>query len=246
MGLRDGAEHDVRMLRHSSTAPSAPRGGLESRVEHSDRQSPCPRRSCLPIASISCGDSAIRRASQFSSRCASELVPGIGRITGDRRESRLPLTDLAGRPAFVGEPLSAELGDDHQIAPVRVVRLEDEPVGDEGAVVPGGIDEVDAKVHRAAEDLSGAIRVVGALGDQRHLYLKVEELVADRTYDREVVMFNLGFEHGLVQGRAKRVGGGYEHGASALQRQLTPKRSADSFHGNNEAPPAVNRGSKPP
>ena len=35
-------------------------------------------------AAISSGESAIVRAAQFSSRCSSELVPGIGSMTGER------------------------------------------------------------------------------------------------------------------------------------------------------------------
>ena len=56
---------------------------------------------------------------------------------------------------------TAELGGDHQIARVRVKRLEDESVRDEGTVEPGGVDEVDAEIDRASENLSGAIGVVG-------------------------------------------------------------------------------------
>lgn len=55
-------------------------------------------------------------------------------------------------------------------------------------------------------------RVVTALGEQRHLYLRLEELVGDRHIDREEAMFNLGFEHGLVHGRADAL-------AATLRRQ---------------------------
>jgi hypothetical protein len=46
-------------------------------------------------------------------------------------------------------------------------------------------------------------RVMAALGEQRHLYLRLEELVGNRHIDREEAMFNVGFEHGLVRGRAE-------------------------------------------
>jgi len=45
-------------------------------------------------------------------------------------------------------------------------------------------------------------RVMAALGEQRHLYLRLEELVGDRAVDREEAIFNIGFDHGLVRGRA--------------------------------------------
>lgn len=55
-------------------------------------------------------------------------------------------------------------------------------------------------------------RVMAALGKQRHLYLKLEELIGNRHIDREEAMFNLGFEHGLVRGRADAL-------AATLRRQ---------------------------
>jgi len=69
------------------------------------------RRSYLLIASISCGDSAIRRASPSSSRCASELVPGIGRITGERARSQASAICDVEAPclsAIAEEPASAD------------------------------------------------------------------------------------------------------------------------------------------
>lgn len=78
-------------------------------------------------------------------------------------------------------------------------------------------------------------RVLAALGGQRHLYLRLEELVGNRAIDREEVMFNLGFEHGLVQGRADAL-------AAALRRQGARGRAlAVQF-----AQLAVNAGLEPP
>lgn len=65
-------------------------------------------------------------------------------------------------------------------------------------------DEVERRLRHAAlrkRILAAQGRVVAALGEQCHLYLHLEELVGDRHIDREEAMFNLGFEHGLVQGR---------------------------------------------
>jgi hypothetical protein len=45
-------------------------------------------------------------------------------------------------------------------------------------------------------------RVMAALGERRHLYLRLEELVGQRHGEREEAMFNVGFEHGLALGRA--------------------------------------------
>jgi hypothetical protein len=57
-----------------------------------------------------------------------------------------------GRPPLVRQSLAAELRGDHQIARVRVEHLGDQLICDEGAVVPGRVDEVDAELHRAAQD----------------------------------------------------------------------------------------------
>jgi hypothetical protein len=45
-------------------------------------------------------------------------------------------------------------------------------------------------------------RVMAALGDRRHLYLRLEELVGHRQGEREEAIFNIGFDQGLVRGRA--------------------------------------------
>lgn len=76
-------------------------------------------------------------------------------------------------------------------------------------------DEVERRLRHATlrkRILAAQDRVVAALGGQRHLYLRLEELIGDRHIDREESMFNLGFEHGLVQGRADAL-------AAPLRRQ---------------------------
>ena len=45
-------------------------------------------------------------------------------------------------------------------------------------------------------------RVMAALGEKRRLFLRLEECIGDRAIDREQEIFNIGFEHGLVRGRA--------------------------------------------
>jgi hypothetical protein len=78
------------------------------------------------------------------------------------------------------------------------------------AMVPDGeTHPIDEEVERCVRHgalrkriLAAQDRVMAALGDQRHLYLELEQLVGDRAYDRERAMFNIGFEHGLVHGSA--------------------------------------------
>lgn len=82
-------------------------------------------------------------------------------------------------------------------------------------------DEVERRLRHATlrkRILAAQGRVVAALGKQRHLYLHLEELVGGRHIDREEAMFNLGFEHGLVRGRADAL-------AATLRRQGTRGRA---------------------
>jgi hypothetical protein len=70
-------------------------------------------------------------------------------------------------------------------------------------------DELERRLRHATlrkRIIAAQGRVVAALGEQRQLYLRLEELVGVRQIDREEAMFNLGFEHGLVQGRADALG----------------------------------------
>jgi hypothetical protein len=65
-------------------------------------------------------------------------------------------------------------------------------------------DEVERRVrHRQLQRrLTGAQdEVVAALGDQKHLYFALEDLLGQRMDAREEALFNLGFERGLLQGR---------------------------------------------
>ena len=47
--------------------------------------------------------------------------------------------------------------------------------------------------------------MVAALGERRCLWLKVEELVAERAALREEAYFNIGYEHGKAAGRARAI-----------------------------------------
>ena len=121
-----------------------------------------------------------------------------------------------GRPALVGQALAAELGGDHQIARVGVQRLGDQPVGDERAVEPGGVDEVDAQLHRAAQDAARALRIVGlapdVLAGQAHgavaeaLHLEIAE--ADGGGSVRVAVSASGFVHAprMRRRRARALG----------------------------------------
>jgi hypothetical protein len=65
-------------------------------------------------------------------------------------------------------------------------------------------DEVERRVrHRQLQRRLTAAQdeVVAALGDQKHLYFALEDLLGQRTDAREEALFNLGFERGLLQGR---------------------------------------------
>lgn len=66
-------------------------------------------------------------------------------------------------------------------------------------------EEVERRLdHRALRRriIAAQGRVMAVLGERRHLYLRLEELVGQRHGEREKAMFNVGFEQGLVSGRA--------------------------------------------
>jgi len=76
-------------------------------------------------------------------------------------------------------------------------------------------DEVERRLRHASlrkRIIAAQGRVMAALGKQRHHYLRLEELVGQRHTNREEAMFNVGFEHGLLQGRADAL-------AAALRNQ---------------------------
>jgi hypothetical protein len=63
-------------------------------------------------------------------------------------------------------------------------------------------DELDRRVRHGGRRkwiITAQGRVTAALGNQRQLYLHLEQFVGDRAIDREEAIFNIGFEHGLAQ-----------------------------------------------
>jgi hypothetical protein len=49
---------------------------------------------------------------------------------------------------------------------------------------------------------SATEQIIDALGERRHLWLALEPLLGAYRADREEAYFNIGYEHGLVAGRA--------------------------------------------
>lgn len=67
---------------------------------------------------------------------------------------------------------------------------------------------VDDEVERRASNkplrqqiVAAQDHIVATLGEQRDLYLALEDLVNQRADEREEAMFNVGFEHGYIEGR---------------------------------------------
>lgn len=66
-------------------------------------------------------------------------------------------------------------------------------------------EEVELRLRHAAlrEQIRKARdQLLEALADRQHLYLALEDLAGERAGDREEAMFNLGFEHGQLEGGA--------------------------------------------
>jgi len=66
-------------------------------------------------------------------------------------------------------------------------------------------DELERRLRHASlrkRIIAAQGRVVAALGERRDEYLMLEDLVVRRGAEREKAMFDIGFEHGLVRGRA--------------------------------------------
>jgi hypothetical protein len=81
-------------------------------------------------------------------------------------------------------------------------------------------DEVE---HRAGNEglrreiIAAQDRVTAALGEQKPLYFALEELVGNRIAVREEAHFNVGFEHGYIEGRQEAL--------SAVWRRTTRGRT---------------------
>jgi hypothetical protein len=66
-------------------------------------------------------------------------------------------------------------------------------------------------------------RIMETLGAQRSLYLALEDLIGQRSGDREEAMFNVGFEHGYIEGRREALAAAWRrttHGR-ALAKRIT-------------------------
>ena len=61
------------------------------------------------------------------------------------------------------------------------------------------MEKLALEIHEATDEM------VDALGERRRLWLKVEELFAERAARREEAYFNLGYEHGEAAGRAEAI-----------------------------------------
>lgn len=59
------------------------------------------------------------------------------------------------------------------------------------------LNKLRRRIRRATDEM------IAALGDRRHLWLRVEELMGERCARREEAYFDLGYEHGLAAGRAE-------------------------------------------
>jgi hypothetical protein len=87
------------------------------------------------------------------------------------------------------------------------------------------IDEVVERRIRHAR-LRAGIRaaqgqVVRALGEQRALYLRLDEMLNRQNADREEAYFNEGFEQGLMRGRAEALAGAKgDRDARAIRAEL--------------------------
>ena len=64
-------------------------------------------------------------------------------------------------------------------------------------------------------------RLLEALGDEQHLWLRLEELLGDYGGDREEAYFDIGYEHGRAAGRAEGLGG--PRGSRREGRALRPR-----------------------
>jgi len=70
-------------------------------------------------------------------------------------------------------------------------------------------DEVERRLnHRRLQKriIAAQVRMTRALGEDSHLYRRVEELIGERALEREEVMFNVGYELGLARGRTEKLG----------------------------------------
>ena len=69
-------------------------------------------------------------------------------------------------------------------------------------------------------------RLLRALGEDRHLWLRLEELLGDCRADREAAFFNIGYEHGRVAGRTEGLAEGRPRATPAYRALALRAREA--------------------
>lgn len=95
------------------------------------------------------------------------------------------------------------------------------------------VHPVDAVVERRLhhDDLRRQIRaaterLLRALGEERHLWLRLEELLGDCRIDREAAFFDIGYDHGRVAGRTEGLAKGRPRATPAYQAVVLRAREA--------------------
>ena len=88
---------------------------------------------------------------------------------------------------------------------------------------------VERRLHHGA--LRRRIRVateqlLRALGEERHLWLRLEELLGDCRVDREAAFFDIGYEHGRIAGRTEGLAEGKPRTAPAYRALVLRTREA--------------------
>ena len=76
------------------------------------------------------------------------------------------------------------------------------------------------QIHAATE------RLLRALGEERHLWLRLEELLGDCRVDREATYFDIGYDHGRVAGRTEGLAKGKSRTAPAYRALVVRAREA--------------------
>lgn len=76
------------------------------------------------------------------------------------------------------------------------------------------------QIHAATE------RLLRALGEERHLWLRLEELLGDCRVDREAAFFDIGYNHGRVAGRTEGLAEGKPRASPAYRALVLRAREA--------------------
>jgi hypothetical protein len=69
-------------------------------------------------------------------------------------------------------------------------------------------------------------RLLRGLGEERHLWLRLEELLGDCRVDREAAFFDIGYEHGRIAGRTEGLAEGKPRTAPAYRALVLRTREA--------------------